>query len=400
MSLTEPVHGQTALRAANRRRVLDLLRGSSERHPVVAPGAPSGPDDTGFTQAEMARISGLAPATVSSIVKDLAGSGLVEVSAGGGRRGSTVRLAAGAGHLVAVDFGHSHLAVAVGDAAGRPLAEARRPMPPAHPHQQALAEARTMLDELLESVAPAPLLGATLGLPAPITDDVVGSAAIFPGWEGVNAREVGEAALGVAAVVENDANLGALAEQRVGAASGSSSCVVVKISSGVGAGIVLDGHIWRGATGSAGELGHLTLDEQGPLCRCGSRGCLEAYASVTAVRALMAEQLPDADIAHIVEAARAGSVAARRAFEDAGLHLGWGLAGIATLVNPDVLVIGGDLARAGDLVLEPARTGLRRHAIDAVAGTPVLASSLGGRASLLGGLLLAAESTDLLALEG
>ena len=133
------------------------------------------------------------------------------------------------------------------------------------------------------------------------------------------------------------------------------------------------------------------------MCRCGSRGCLEAYASIGAVLTLMAGQQPDASLDDIIAAAGEGSFAARRIFEDAGLHLGWGLASIVNLLNPHVVVIGGDLARAGDLLLEPARVGLRRHTLDAVSATPVLASQHGSRASLQGSLLLAAESVDLLA---
>ena len=151
----------------------------------------------------------------------------------------------------------------------------------------------------------------------------------------------------------------------------------MKISSGVGAGIIIDNRLFHGAGGTAGEIGHLTLDDQGPLCRCGSRGCLEAYTSTGTVQAMMAGQLPRADLDAIVAAAQSGNVGAQRALEDAGLHLGWGLASIVNLLNPAIVVVGGDMARAGELLLESARIGLRRHALDSVALTPVVASELG-----------------------
>ena len=370
----------SSLRTANQRRVLDLLRG---------------PDP--YTQAELARVSGLAPATVSNIVRDLGSAGLVEVLPGSGRRGSSVRLAAEAGYVVGIDFGHSHVSVAIGNLLGSSLREQRRTLADDLPHEQALATADDMIRSMLAELPHAPAHHAVLGLPAPITDDAVGSPAIFPGWEGVNARTAASEVLGLPVTIENDANLGAFAEHRSGAAREHDSCVYVKISSGVGAGVVLQGEIFRGASGFAGEIGHLTLDEQGPMCRCGSRGCLEAYASIGAVLTLMAGQQPDASLDDIIAAAGEGSFAARRIFEDAGLHLGWGLASIVNLLNPHVVVIGGDLARAGDLLLEPARVGLRRHTLDAVSATPVLASQHGSRASLQGSLLLAAESVDLLA---
>ena len=106
--------------------------------------------------------------------------------------------------------------------------------------------------------------------------------------------------------------------------------------------------------------------------------------------------MPGASVDEIVRAARDGNVSALRALEDAGLHLGWALASVVNLLNPALVVVGGEMARAGELLLESARIGLRRHALDAVASTPVVASELGERASLIGAVLLAAERTELL----
>ena len=375
-----------ALRTANQQRVLEVLRGRASN---------GSEDDAAFTQAELARVTGLAPATVSNIVRELAAVQLVHAEPGAGRRGSAIRLARSAGLVAGVDFGHSHLAVAIGDLTGTLLAEERRPLDPGHLHREGLALAATLLHDM--SAGLGEVRHAALGLPAPVTHDVVRATAIFPGWEGVDARAAAEEAFGVSVHVENDANLGALAEHHQGVARGHDTSVFVKISSGVGAGIIIDNKLFHGAGGSAGEIGHLTLDDQGPLCRCGSRGCLEAYTSVATVQSMMSEQLPTASLDDIVAAARGGNVSAQRTLEDAGLHLGWGLASIVNLLNPAVVVVGGDMARAGELLLESARLGLRRHALDTVASTPVLASELGERASLVGAVLLAAERTELLA---
>jgi predicted NBD/HSP70 family sugar kinase len=229
-----------------------------------------------------------------------------------------------------------------------------------------------------------------------MTAGVVRSSAILPGWVGVNAPEAAYARFGAAVHIDNDANLGALAEHRHGVARGHDSSVFVKVSSGVGAGIVLEDRLFHGNGGTAGEIGHLTLDENGPVCRCGSRGCLEDYTSTVALQSMMQLQLPGASVDDIVRAAREGNVSALRALEDAGLHLGWALASVVNLLNPALVVVGGELARADELLLESARIGLRRHALDAVASTPVVASELGERASLVGAVLLAAERTELL----
>ena len=378
-----PSPGSTAsLRPANQRRVVALLRGHGDEE---------------LTQAEISRATGLAAGTVSNIVRQLSSAGLVETDPGAGRRGTVVRLSRSAGVVAGIDFGHTHLALAVADLSGHVLAEAREPLAPDHPWAEGLEQAVTVLDELLlkadYDVSAVRAVG--LGLPAPISDDVVRSPAILPGWVGVNAREVVQARFACPVHIDNDANLGALGEHLLGAAQGQRDVVYVKLSSGVGAGLILDGRIFRGARGSAGELGHLTLDEQGPLCRCGSRGCLEAYASTSTAIEMMSAQLPGATLDDIFTAARHGNVAARRLLEDAGLHVGWGLATVVNLLNPGVVVVGGDLSRAGELLLDSVRLGLRRHALSDAAATPVVLSRLGERASMLGAVLLAAERTDL-----
>ncbi|MFB9314961.1 ROK family transcriptional regulator [Nocardioides plantarum] len=394
MSTSDPAPGSTAsLRTANQRRVLDVLRGQG---PVVAPT--DGPAEGQITQAELARTTGLAPATVSSIVRELAGAGLVATVKGSGRRGTTVQLASSAGVVAGIDFGHRHVSVAVGDLTGQVVCEASRPLGPAHHYDEGLGHAAEMLASMLTDLALEADAVRTvgLGLPAPIIDDVVRSSAILPGWVGVNAKRVAMERFAGPVHIENDANLGALAEHRLGSARGHSTMIYLKLSSGVGSGIVIDDRLFHGASGTAGEVGHLTVDEHGPVCRCGSRGCLETYASTGSVLELMATHMPDATLDDVVEAARGGNVSAVRSLEDAGLHLGWGLGSLVNLFNPSLIVIGGDLARAGDLLLDSARVGLRRHALDAVAATPVVVSELGRRAALVGSVLLAAERTDLL----
>jgi len=379
-----PSPGSTAsLRPANQRRVIELLRAHGE-------GA--------ITQADIARSTGLASATVSNIVRALTASGLIDTEPGSGRRGTVVRLSRAAGMVAGIDVGHTHLAVAVADLSGRVLAETRQPLEPDHAYETALDLATSLLDDVLArtGLAIADVRTIGMGLPAPISDDVVRSSAILPGWVGVNASAVTQARFGCPVHIDNDANLGALAEHRVGVAQDVDDLVFVKVSSGVGAGLIINGEIFRGAHGSAGEIGHLTLDEQGPVCRCGSRGCLEAYASTGTVTAMMASQLPGATIDEIFKAAHEGNVAAMRLLEDAGLHLGWGLASVVNLLNPGMVVVGGDMARAGELLLDSARLGLRRHALADAATTPVVISELGERASMIGAALMAAEATELI----
>ena len=373
-----------SLRVANQRRVLAVLL---DRGTEAA------------TQADITRETGLAAGTVSTIVRDLAAADVVTTVAGSGRRGTTVRLARGAGLVAGVDFGHSHVSVAISEMSGEVLAEERQRISPGHQHLEGLETARTMLMRLLDGLGAdlSDVRNIGMGLPAPISNNLVMSSAILPGWVGVNARDEAARALGVAVLIENDANLGALAEHRHGHGRGHANVIFVKVSSGVGAGLILDNQLFRGSAGTSGEIGHLTLDDPGPLCRCGSRGCLEAYAATGTALSMMAEHLPGASVDAIIEAAKQGNVSALRVFEDAGLHLGWGLATVTNLLNPDVILVGGDMSHAGELLLESARLGLRRHVLAGTSTTPVLVAELGDRASMIGALVLAIDATDLLA---
>lgn len=383
--VTVPAPGSTSsLRVANQHRIIAVLQTTASRGPV--------------TQADIARATRLAPATVSNIVRELVAAGVVETTAGSGRRGTTVRIARGAGLVVGVDFGHQHVRVAVSDLAGEILAENRREISPSHPSEEGLELAATLLLELLAGLSAGcdAVLTIGLGLPAPIgADGRVVSSSILPGWVGVKAQTVAAARFSRPVIIDNDANLGALAEHRRGAGVGHPCMVYLKVSSGVGAGIIIDGQLFRGGAGTAGEIGHLTLDESGPVCRCGSRGCLEAYASVTTVKQLLSVQHPNATFAEIVASARFGDAGSRRVIEDAGRHLGWGMAMVANLLNPTCFVIGGDMAQAGDLLLDAVRAGLRRHALGSIGSSVELRTAvLGDRASVLGAQLLALDSVE------
>lgn len=372
----------TALRASNQRRVVTAVREA---------GA--------LSQAEIARRTELAPATVSGIIRDLVAAGFLESEAGSGRRGATVTISPDAGVVAGVDFGHSHLEVALADLAGRVLVSRVQSVRPDITSDAALKAARGLLDDLLESRDDGhdALRAVGMALPAPIGNDgIIDSGSILPGWVGVDARAAAEEAFDCVTLVDNDANLSALAEWSLGVGRGHEDLVYVKISSGVGCGLVLGGRVHRGGLGTAGELGHLTLDESGPLCRCGSRGCLEAYVGGTALIAQYAPISDALDVASFVEAATHGDQGAKRLIEDAGRHLGSAVAAVTNLLGTEVVVIGGDLAAAGDLLLDEVRASMRRHALTNVArSVQVRQSALSARASCLGSVLMALQAVEL-----
>lgn len=199
--------------------------------------------------------------------------------------------------------------------------------------------------------------------------------------------------LGVPVLVDNDANAAAWAEYAAGAGRGADDLLFVALGTGLGAGLVLDGRLYRGHHGFAGEAGHLTVVADGRACPCGSHGCLERYASGSALVEQYLEHGgdPEVDGPGITELAASGDAAASRAMDDVGGWLGRGLASLVAVLDPATIVVGGGLSEAGDLLLEPARRLLRQNVTGAGRRPlpPVVAAALGNDAGVIGAAMLA-----------
>lgn len=377
--MVETPGSQSSLHRANLERVLRAVRMAGS-----------------LTQAEIARATGLSAATVSNIVRELRDTGTVQVktTSAGGRRARSVSLSGDAGIVVGVDFGHSHLRVAVGNLAHQVIAEEAVPMDVDASAAQGFDQAERLVGRLVEAtgIGPEKVIGVGLGVPGPIDVEsgVLGSTAILPGWGGVKPREEMAGRLGMEVHVDNDANLGALGELVWGAGRGVGDLAYIKVASGVGAGLVIGGRIYRGPGGTAGEIGHITLDESGAVCRCGNRGCLETFTSAGHMLALLAgSHSRDLTVPRMVQLAAEGDPGCRRVIADAGRHVGMGVANLCNLLNPRRVVLGGDLAEAGELVLGPIRESVSRYAIPSAARQlSVVPGALGGRAEVLGALAL------------
>ena len=380
-----PPGSQSSLHRANVARVMRAVRAAGT-----------------LSQAEISRRTGLSAATVSNIVRELSELGAVLVNTGsvGGRRVRHVALAPSTQAVVGVDFGHSHLRVAVGDLAHRILAEDAVPVDVDASAEQCLNRAEELIDTLLARAGTSAehVSAVGLGVPGPIDYDTgeIGSSVLLPGWVGVRPREALADRLGLPVHADNDANLGALGELVFGAGRGMCDLVYLKISTGVGAGLVLDGRLYHGAGGMAGEIGHITLDESGPVCRCGNRGCLETHANARYLLSLLSDSHgADLTVAAAVGLAHAGDPGCRRVLADIGRHVGVGVANLCNLINPRCLVLGGDLSAAGDLIITPLLETVSRYAIPSAARQlRVIAGTLGDRAEVLGALALAATESE------
>jgi predicted NBD/HSP70 family sugar kinase/biotin operon repressor len=383
-----------SLRERNRRELLDALRrrGSASR-------------------ADLARLTGLSRSTVSTLVSELQASGLVvahEAPAAGrwpqqGRPPTLLTLDRSAGLVLGFDFGHDQVHVAIADLSRTILAERTQPLDVDNSAASALDVAVALADEVIGAagVDSDRMLGAGVGVSGPIdvSAGTVHTGKILPGWAGVRPAEELAARLGVHVHLDNDANLGALAEVTLGAGIGARDAMYVMVGGGVGAGLILGGELYRGAGGTAGELGHVLVDESGPICRCGNRGCLEMMAGGRAIIALLRSSHGDElTLDEVMALVADGDSGARRAIADAGRILGRSVAAIVNTFNPELVIVGGAVSAAGDVLLDPLQEAVQRYAIpSAAADVRITRGVLGDRAEVLGALELAARQSDVAA---
>lgn len=350
-----------------------------------------------LSQAELARATGLSTATISNIVKALCASGMATTrpTTSSGRRAVAVSLLDSPNVALGIDFGRSHVRLVLASPGNKLKAERFVPLPVGHLAADSIAIAAVLLEEALaeSGISRSRVIGAGVGIPGPIdhrTGTVI-RGAILPEWVGVNIVSQLEHALAMPVLVDNDANLGALAQITWGDHRSAKDLVFLKIGSGIGAGLILNGALYYGHTGITGEIGHSTIYDQGLVCRCGNRGCLETVASTAVMIDLLSRGEPTPlTVPGIIGLANSGDVATLRVIDDAGMAVGKAVANVANMINPEIVVVGGPLAALGEVLLDPIRRGLVRHAVPSVGqGTAVVMSSLGDRAEALGALSLA-----------
>lgn len=386
------------------------------------------------SQADVVRSTGLSRATVASVVTELADSGrLVNVGgsapAGRGRPPRLLRLHAGSGVVAGLDFGHSHLAIAVADLSGRLLTERRTELDVDSSADAAIDAATSLLAAMMsdlrdaagdapgtaDNAADNPVEGTAdsstadsaadagtdrpkaivIGVPGPI-DRVSGqllSGTVLPGWVGVQPAEEFRRRLGQPVTLENDANLGAIGEHTYGRARGVQNLLYVKVSTGIGAGMILDGRLYRGSRGTAGEIGHVQVSDGGALCRCGSRGCLETLSSADAALALLRHAHGrEMSLEEVLTIVRAGDPGAVRLFTDMGTEIGRVVAAVSANLDPTMVVVGGPLVDEPGPLLDGIAAAVRRYTQPYVSSQlAVVGGELGQRASLLGAVARAIQ---------
>jgi glucokinase-like ROK family protein len=382
-----------AMREVNRSIVLDILRRGGK-----------------VSRTDLAKRSALTKPTVSAIVEDLMARGIVqEVGFGktvatGGRRARLLEFNDASAAYLGLRFGVHTTTVAIADARGevRAIRETPTPLDDAH---AAIRAALELVDGALESAGLPRARLESVGVTVPgMVDTRSGIVALAPnlGWSDVPIRDLLHQALGLPVVVHNVTNSGAIAEGRVGAAKGARSYIWVYVGSGLGAGIVIDGQVFAGTRGFSGEIGHCPVVDAGPECSCGLRGCLETVASGLAIEriaeqaarstepTLLSECGSKLDATRVLDAARAGDAVARRILRDVGTNLGMGIAYLVSVLDPELVVLGGRVMEASEFILDSARESLARHTLRR-SSVKVVSSALGDRAALIGSVLSAMD---------
>ena len=384
----------------NKHAILDLIR--------FTPG--------GISRVEIAHRMELSRAAVTTIINDYLTTGIIREAESrnghSGRPAIELEINPAYGYVVGIDFGATHLNMLAADTSTRILAEVEVAVDIQNGPEACLAEANIRLQELLlkAHLELKDILTIGVGVPGPIVSEagMVVAPPIMPGWDHFPIRDTLQKQWGCPVSVNNDAELGVLGEWASGAGRGERNLIYIKVGTGIGAGLLMDGQIYRGVSGSAGEIGHLTIDENGPMCACGNQGCLEAFAGGRAI-ALQAQQaVQQGQRTQLVEirpvesitakdvaaAARRGDLLSQRILAQAGAKIGIAIAGLINMFNPGMVIIGGGVAQTGDILLEPMRQTVQRRSLPAATrATRITTAMLGRRSSSMGAVIQALTIT-------
>ena len=373
----EAASGSLNTRRVNRQRLLEAVRRS-------------GP----ISRADLAKATRLSPPTVSALVEDLLHEvGLMhEVGMGtsrGGRPPVLLQFNGEFGYLVGVDVGSRTLRVALADLQGKVLARRQVPTDPAG-GVAIVDQLCAVVREVFATTRRDPAKLYAVGVGAPGMTDVHAGRVIravnLAGWVDLPLRDLVEARLGAPVRVDNDANMAALGERWQGSARRVSDFVFLALGAGIGAGVVVGGRLHRGHHWYAGEISHMNLDMREWQADFGDRGYLESHVGAAAIA-----ESQHADAATIITAARAGDARAMAVIDQLAVYLGTAVANIVAVLDPALVVFGGGLSHAGDLLIEPVRRVVARI----VPNMPSIGiSSLGDDAQLMGAVYSAVETAE------
>lgn len=310
--------------------------------------------------------------------------------------------------IIGVDLGGTQIRAALADEEGRILRRTSCLTLAKERLEPVIGRIEGAIYEVMGSTDRGQVQGIGVVAPGPLDPwkGIIMDAPNLPGWKNVPLKDLMGEEFGLPVFVGNDANLAALAEQRFGAGQGVADLIYITVSTGIGGGIIAHNRLLLGAQGFAAEVGHQTIEAHGPRCNCGNIGCLEALAAGPAIARRARELIKDGTETAITElvggdldritakevnqAAQAGDPMAIEIFRQAGFYIGIGVVNLLHILNPSLIVIGGSVAKAGDLLFEPIRATVRERAMGSYywENTPILPATLGDDVGLLGAVAL------------
>jgi glucokinase-like ROK family protein len=384
-----------AVKNINKHTAIDLIR--------FTPG--------GISRVELAHQLGLTRAAITAIIDELQDKKIVfeaKKRHGNGRSPIILEINPNGGKVVGIEMGATHITYILADWSASVLNEIEIPFNIDDGPEIGI---KTIDENIHSFLAQSGLtindIGAVgIGVPGPINLEfgTVNAPPIMAGWDRYPIRDRLKEIWGVPISLNNDAEMGALGEWAYGVGRGETNLVYIKVGTGIGAGLLLDGRIYHGTTGSAGEIGHMTIEEDGPICTCGNYGCLEAIVGGHAIanqairavyrgeRTVISSIQPIDSITsrHVLSAAKRGDLIAQRIIIDAGKHLGTAISGVINLINPSTIIIGGGLSQMGDVILEPIRQTIKVRGLkSSLQAVRITQAMLGRRASAMGSVVQA-----------
>jgi glucokinase-like ROK family protein len=371
--------------------------------------------DRPVSRSELTEFFGVSRSKVSMEVGRLLEAGLLVedglAESEGGRRSSLLRIPRSAGLVGAVDLGATSIDVALSTLGGGLLAHLGEPADIRDGPQPILGRVKELLAELLDeqSAGPQDVLAIGMGVPGPVeqASGLLRSPPIMPGWDLFPIRNAFAGEYAAPVFIDNDVNVMALGEHWGGVVKGVDNMLFVKIGTGIGGGIIADGRLYRGIQGCAGDIGHICVDPEGPVCSCGNRGCLEAMAAAPAIaskaercaRDGLSEALSEVlgergelSAQDVGEAASLGDYYALEIIRESGRLVGRVLATLVSTLNPSLIVIGGGVANIGHSLLAEIRSAVYRRSLPlATRNLPIVLSELDQVAGVTGASVLATE---------
>lgn len=370
-------------------------------------------DEGALSKAQLADRLEVSRTTVAAEVARLVELGLAQevgpAASRGGRRSTLIDLAEDI-RFVGISIGATGMSVGVTDGRLTVLTTRHQACDIRQGPEVVLAAALELVREVLDELGVDQPMGAGVGVPGPVDfhRGVSVSPPIMPGWDGYPVRDAVSRELGCPVVLDNDVNVLAVGEQHAGVAKGARDFLFVKIGTGIGCGIVIDGELYRGVDGCAGDIGHIRVEDFGPTCACGNTGCLEAFSGGAALArdataaaragrspalAALLDEKGELSAADVGLAVAQGDAQAVQLIRDSGRHVGQVLAGLVSFFNPGLIVIGGRVTGLGHALLAEIRGVTYRRSLPLATGSlPIVLSELGDEGGVIGAARLISGS--------